>query len=1664
MVIKVKKSQTKIQISIVLMLMIFVGCLILTISSNVGAQTSFPLPDSVDSYGYNTTTQTMTDTNGLTYKTEANGVISVNNERFLAFALKGKVGETEHIYTSMDFEWTWHTNKTDNDYVFWAENNNPNFIWKQYYYFYEDPLKPMKIEHYLENNWNDITDIQMYYLMTISDSDVIERNNTEYIVGDIKPFHATGDFNDEVSTINFNDMFDFDFKDIINDGFTINEFYIGSGSVINKSSIDIMAIGFTKNNGNFPKGASVLIDPTFSTDGVESIGICPLDNETIIVSWADETNDDRTFAIYDTNGTLKVGPIDADDNAGSSGSESIECAAFNSTHFVVGWHDNIDYDTSFRIYDSDGNAITGIIDADEDVGTSYSVSVSAFNSTHFVIGWWDAVDDDASFKIYDSSGNNLTGIIDADTNAGNSYSVSVSAFNSTHFVIGWHHDLLDDTLFKVYDSSGNAITGVITADDSVSISQSVSVSTFNSTHLVIGWFDRADSDASFRIYDSSGNAITGIIDADTNVGTASYLASVSALNSTHFVIGWYDDVDEDASFKVYDSSGNNLTNIIDAGATAFMWQDVSSYEAATDIGIYDNNFVTGWVHTSSLAVWGLYSGNDGSIITSSDDVAPTVSWNYPADDSFNASRTFNVGFTPADETALDNCTLRDNRSSSMADTVGNTSALTDSAVNTIAETFTADGHYNISIKCWDTSSNSAETVGRLIKVDTTAPSVSSYYQWDTNNATVDFDVWTEGFVSVNWNLTDVAGVNTSTCQIKMRNKDTATDYTNLSYVDDAHHPDYDSVTGYKDLVCYTSTFDDGTVRVTANMTRSYDWRPLVTAFDQDSAAQDNTFNNFGNRATKIALHNITNTINTTFIFMADIDNQSATVADLIFYSCNSSYTTGDFTTSPYCALVGAVSPTATRDVNFNYLIGALTTDENGTFGGVVHTETMYGMSYCPSCTNTNNAWQTFSTNGYDGHSSTSVNGGSGWTDLSGEEFNVILHVIDNTQIEFNLTIDDDLGNELTVLQSDAYGVLPNRAPFGDITTDNVTGCLASYYDIHDIIEKGTICVNVTASDPNADDMNVSIYLLNNDSTANSTLLTDYAVEGYGIVCHQWDTTTVDDGDYRLNVTAYDGSLTGYDESAGYIRIDNTIPILTITSPTNYTNTTTSINITGSVTELYLKNCTTNTTEYSTTINSNSSFTFEYQSALTEKEYHVLVSCYDEAENLGTGLVIFTYYNETYSNEIFPDNVYADEYETANITIDLNSDFSGTNQTYYTIPFDLSLVNTTSITVKNSTDGNITFARVNDLLNFTIDGTQDPYYITYDVKAIDKMTRIEYGECTTGWQQYTNYCLLMTSTESAVTYNYRYFMNVTRNETNQSHILHNQSTSIFFNFGSRNALSVNVNGSSTNTTATVLGSILQYNITDSHQNGSLYSLNEGIYYIEVIYDVSAPAIPTSPGGGSTSSEGDITTCGNGICDLDETSVNCLIDCPIPFTNDFIIPRNLNYSVIGGKINEQEFTIRNKGSEIIKLELSTVCESGFEELCTWNWFNVNEERSSNIFITLQPFENVTMTLYTLPPITIKQTAYTINIKATRLDDNINENSPLVKWIRVDHIVSISSIPDQMFEYGLDALEYEIWGDFAKPIPYTQKDNFTVSDLVIIIVGLSVFVGLMFKMKVL
>ena len=174
------------------------------------------------------------------------------------------------------------------------------------------------------------------------------------------------------------------------------------------------------------------------------------------------TTTTHKFGVYDSSFNVIIADVAVDATTGAS----VSVSAFNSTTFVYGWFDVTGQDATFSVYDVNGTLLIGPIDADDTVSAgSYSVSVSTLNSTYFVIGWIDGADDDATFAVYNSNGTNIVAATDADQAVFTSTSCQVSALNSTVFVISWYDDSSYDLHFSTFLSNGANIVGGVAGVD-----------------------------------------------------------------------------------------------------------------------------------------------------------------------------------------------------------------------------------------------------------------------------------------------------------------------------------------------------------------------------------------------------------------------------------------------------------------------------------------------------------------------------------------------------------------------------------------------------------------------------------------------------------------------------------------------------------------------------------------------------------------------------------------------------------------------------------------------------------------------------------------------------------------------------------------------------------------------------------------------------------------------------------------------------------------------------------------------------------------------------------------------------------------------------------------------------------------------------------------------
>jgi len=470
----------------------------------------------------------------------------------------------------------------------------------------------------------------------------------------------------------------------------------------------------------------VVIDPTviFSTSLITSVKTAPLSKNTFVIAYCDDINDDISFQVYYANGTQLLAETDADTTAGNCAEVSVSVSAFNSTHFVIGWADQIDNDATFAVYNTTGTAVVAATDVDTTASTQ-GVSVSAFDSTHFVFGWSDQIDQDASFSTYYSNGT-LIATADVDTTQQGT-EVSVSTFNSTHFVIGWF-DYFDG---QVSFAIGN-YTGVVVSQQNVEspgTGSFISVSTFNSTAFVISWWNKDAQDASFRTYYSNGTAISAIVDADAAIGTADVTVQAAALNSTHFVISWYDSADYDLTYAIYNSAGtvNVTATDIEAWPTGvnapFAFHAVASQESGTAIGFCGDNWIMSYANTTTQAIWKSYTPSgttwDGTC------ALPTISLTYPSNNAFIKNPLYING--TAVSISPDSIVTNDSLWTINSGTFSSWSFLNTSAV--------IDGIYSVMITVNDTYGQTNSTTANFT-VDNTNPIVSFITPTPNNNSVI----------------------------------------------------------------------------------------------------------------------------------------------------------------------------------------------------------------------------------------------------------------------------------------------------------------------------------------------------------------------------------------------------------------------------------------------------------------------------------------------------------------------------------------------------------------------------------------------------------------------------------------------------------------------------------------------------------------------------------------------------------------------------------------------------------------------------------------------------------------------------------------------------------------------------------------------------------------
>ncbi|HJX50791.1 MAG TPA: hypothetical protein VJ438_04990, partial [Candidatus Nanoarchaeia archaeon] len=317
------------------------------------------------------------------------------------------------------------------------------------------------------------------------------------------------------------------------------------------------------------------------------------------------------------------------ESVSQNSSLDIDTTPLDNTTFAMIYASE-DKSVYFRVYNTNGTILSNSTIDSTNQPLYPRVAISAINQTHFVVAWINDHDTanniaNITLAIYDINGDKLTGDIIVDDNiaqatADNHFTDLSITQMGDRFVIGWRDDSTDDAQLKIFDNSGNNLTGSILVDPTTAandaLTDTISVSAINSTSFVYGWFDQGVNDLAFNIYNETGGEAVARVNVNPSAATDSRL-SIAGLDNDKFVYAFYLSNDQDIGYTIIYKNGTSLieNTIIEtnAGPTTGTWLDVAAIKSEN---YANDSFVLIWYNaTAGNIVGATYYGNGTNIAT-----------------------------------------------------------------------------------------------------------------------------------------------------------------------------------------------------------------------------------------------------------------------------------------------------------------------------------------------------------------------------------------------------------------------------------------------------------------------------------------------------------------------------------------------------------------------------------------------------------------------------------------------------------------------------------------------------------------------------------------------------------------------------------------------------------------------------------------------------------------------------------------------------------------------------------------------------------------------------------------------------------------------------------------------------------------------------------------
>jgi hypothetical protein len=324
----------------------------------------------------------------------------------------------------------------------------------------------------------------------------------------------------------------------------------------------------------------------FNTGATTISSVSYLDSTHFIVAYTDYGNSFYGTAIIgtvsNTNEIVYGDPYVF--NSASTGKISV--SYLDSTHFVVVYKDNgnSSYGTAIIGTVSNTDEITYGSEYVFNSGSTDFTSVSKIDSTHFVIAYQDSGNSNKGTDIIGTV-SNTDEIAYGDPyifNDAKTEYISCAIIDSTHFVISYQDD--------ANSGHGTAIIGTIANTDEISFgseyvfnsadTEYVSISKIDSTHFVVAYRDVDNSDYGTACIGTVSNT-DEIAYGDEyvfNSGSTAF-TSVSYLDSTHFMVSYMDAGNSNKGTSIVGTISN--TDEISFGSEYVFNEETTFYVSAS---------------------------------------------------------------------------------------------------------------------------------------------------------------------------------------------------------------------------------------------------------------------------------------------------------------------------------------------------------------------------------------------------------------------------------------------------------------------------------------------------------------------------------------------------------------------------------------------------------------------------------------------------------------------------------------------------------------------------------------------------------------------------------------------------------------------------------------------------------------------------------------------------------------------------------------------------------------------------------------------------------------------------------------------------------------------------------------------------------------------------